>query len=108
MAKGSEAKKTYWVKLSRPVIQTAVFEVKAQSAEEATELAKADANLDAKWMGHFEADDYGYDVVGIWDEADLDEGKKKPDTSRDNRARYLLLGASFGDRLRLARKPTLV
>ncbi len=79
-----------WIKLARPVIQTAWFEVDAGTEEAAVAAAVEQARRlpETGWTGAFDEQDYSYDVQ------EVEAGDAPLAFERDSDYRYLLLRAS--------------
>ena len=70
-------KRSYWALVARPIIQTALIDVSADSEEEATEraLSKAIDLPEERWTGRLGPDDYSYDVLGVLPKGTLEPGE---------------------------------
>ena len=96
----------YNVRIVRPVFQSVIVEVEAESEEEAvaTALGQADTIPEEEWTGAFEPENYFYDAQGIEvilandddnRESDGDEDECEDDLLATNEyRRYLMLKAN--------------
>lgn len=85
----------YWVKLSRPVLQSIVLQVSARSPEDAVSRAveAAEQLPDEDWRGKYDPDRYSLDVHGVLALEECEPDETGEDAFSYERTEYLLLRA---------------
>jgi hypothetical protein len=92
---------TYKVRIVRPVFQSVIVEVEADSEEEAvaTALGQADTIPEEDWIGVFDSEKYFYDAQCLEEDFDEDHLEVDEDAEHfidpDEYVRYLLLKANI-------------
>jgi hypothetical protein len=85
----------YWVKIVRPVFQTALIEVSAKSAEEAAMVAikKAEGLRATSWTGQFDPERYTCDIQAVLPSTDREPNESPKEFMSSTTTEYLLLRA---------------